>query len=521
MCARRRTADSDERGRGARPVDAEPPATTRPRPGAASNRYRATATRVPELTDAAGAAHVRDAGSDGASLVARRDSSYRSGRSSSRGAETCRSTTRTRAAKSPSSVPPLRRLPDGEEAIRAGSRGKVSAFPGMGVRPGVDVWVATPLGVVRYSDAEVDIDVAPWTGRASRSPSPWRQAELHRQPARRSARTGDCRATRRRARTTSSIAQRERLAVATARRRHLAGPRELVRACANRSDAAARRLGAKGARATPDELGDVASAHVEPGGARGPRARTARAQGPETRALSTARCSAQLAPPTQKWKRRLQLRHSLTPLPRAASVLLSGERMRMSAGKTLGLTGSRRQASWPAVLRRWRDPARADEPMKVGEPRVMSEPGEVTDVVDAFDGDDLFDLHLTLGYQVLVEDARTSAARPPSNADESRAVDGRLHRVEHERREYDENTSRLNTAPTSGSTTTSRSTSGCRSSSPTIASSPISTAARRSRTSCSRAGPTDPGGTLFSTPLQVAAAQRHRVPGASASTSAS
>ena len=39
----------------------------------------------------------------------------------------------------------------------------------------------------------------------------------------------------------------------------------------------------------------------------------------------------------------------------------------------------------------WAGAARADEPMKVGEPRVMSEPGEVTDVVDAFDGDDVFD----------------------------------------------------------------------------------------------------------------------------------
>src|SRR5262249_829826 len=32
-------------------------------------------------------------------------------------------------------------------------------------------------------------------------------------------------------------------------------------------------------------------------------------------------------------------------------------------------------------------------------PRILAEPGEVTDVVDAFDGDDVFDLHLSLGYQ--------------------------------------------------------------------------------------------------------------------------
>lgn len=44
-------------------------------------------------------------------------------------------------------------------------------------------------------------------------------------------------------------------------------------------------------------------------------------------------------------------------------------------------------------------PARADEPVKATEPRVLEEPGEVTTVVDAFDGDDPFDLHITLGYQ--------------------------------------------------------------------------------------------------------------------------
>lgn len=42
---------------------------------------------------------------------------------------------------------------------------------------------------------------------------------------------------------------------------------------------------------------------------------------------------------------------------------------------------------------------RADEPRKVTEPRVLKEPAEVTQVVDAFDDDDPFDLHLTLGYQ--------------------------------------------------------------------------------------------------------------------------
>ena len=44
-------------------------------------------------------------------------------------------------------------------------------------------------------------------------------------------------------------------------------------------------------------------------------------------------------------------------------------------------------------------PVRADEPRQAGEPRIMSEPGEITNVIDAFDGDDVFDLHLSLGYQ--------------------------------------------------------------------------------------------------------------------------
>lgn len=35
----------------------------------------------------------------------------------------------------------------------------------------------------------------------------------------------------------------------------------------------------------------------------------------------------------------------------------------------------------------------------MGEPRVFSEPSEITQVVDAFDEDDPFDLHLSLGYQ--------------------------------------------------------------------------------------------------------------------------
>ena len=48
--------------------------------------------------------------------------------------------------------------PGGEEAIRL-SYGKVTAFPGGGVRPGAEVWVATPLGVVRFNDANLEVTV--------------------------------------------------------------------------------------------------------------------------------------------------------------------------------------------------------------------------------------------------------------------------------------------------------------------------------------------------------------------------
>jgi hypothetical protein len=44
-------------------------------------------------------------------------------------------------------------------------------------------------------------------------------------------------------------------------------------------------------------------------------------------------------------------------------------------------------------------PARADEPHKVSEPSVLREPAEITQVPDAFDDDDPFDLHLSLGYE--------------------------------------------------------------------------------------------------------------------------
>ncbi|MDB4998530.1 MAG: hypothetical protein JWM74_5962, partial [Myxococcaceae bacterium] len=43
--------------------------------------------------------------------------------------------------------------------------------------------------------------------------------------------------------------------------------------------------------------------------------------------------------------------------------------------------------------------ARADEPVAAKEPRLLSETGENTTVIDAFDGDDPFDLSLMLGFE--------------------------------------------------------------------------------------------------------------------------
>src|SRR5579859_2606718 len=51
-------------------------------------------------------------------------------------------------------------------------------------------------------------------------------------------------------------------------------------------------------------------------------------------------------------------------------------------------------------------PATADEPVGAREPHLMSETAEVTSVVDAFDGDDPFDLNLVLGFTQSWEHAK-------------------------------------------------------------------------------------------------------------------
>jgi hypothetical protein len=86
--------------------------------------------------------------------------------------------------------------------------------------------------------------------------------------------------------------------------------------------------------------------------------------------------------------------------------------------------------------------AHAEEPRKVSEPSVLREPSEVVQVVDAFDDDDLFDLHLSLGYQSTWTSAkilRESSLSDPGFSD------GGYSRANLNVAEYSQRVSRLNT----------------------------------------------------------------------------
>jgi hypothetical protein len=84
----------------------------------------------------------------------------------------------------------------------------------------------------------------------------------------------------------------------------------------------------------------------------------------------------------------------------------------------------------------------AEEPRKVSEPSVLREPSEVVQVVDAFDDDDLFDLHLSLGYQSTWKNA--SIMRESSLTDPGFS-DGGYSRANLNVAEYSQRVSRLNT----------------------------------------------------------------------------
>jgi len=84
----------------------------------------------------------------------------------------------------------------------------------------------------------------------------------------------------------------------------------------------------------------------------------------------------------------------------------------------------------------------AEEPRKVSEPSVLREPSEVVQVVDAFDDDDLFDLHLSLGYQSTWKSAKIMRESSLTDAGFS---DGGYSRANLNVAEYSSRVSRLNT----------------------------------------------------------------------------
>ena len=86
--------------------------------------------------------------------------------------------------------------------------------------------------------------------------------------------------------------------------------------------------------------------------------------------------------------------------------------------------------------------AAAEEPRKVGEPRVLAEPSEITQVVDAFDEDDDFDAHITLGYH---QTWRSAKIRRETFINQSGLAGGDFVPSNMNVAEYSETTSRLNT----------------------------------------------------------------------------
>jgi len=86
--------------------------------------------------------------------------------------------------------------------------------------------------------------------------------------------------------------------------------------------------------------------------------------------------------------------------------------------------------------------AAAEEPRKVSEPSVLREPSEVVQVVDAFDDNDLFDLHLSLGYQ---STWKTAKILRESSLIDAGFSDGGYTRANLNIAEYSQRVSRLNT----------------------------------------------------------------------------
>jgi hypothetical protein len=148
--------------------------------------------------------------------------------------------------------------PGGDEAVRLSS-GKVTAFPGPGVRPGAEVWVATPLGVVRFNEAQIEIEVpgveaehlkvSVITGQATFVPAAGATLVPPREPD-----AGPL-----------VLAPGTTIAAGRPSAAPARWTRDLVAACVRRASAA-REAGQKVARAgqaNRTSLGDLAAAHVQ------------------------------------------------------------------------------------------------------------------------------------------------------------------------------------------------------------------------------------------------------------------
>src|SRR5687767_8597851 len=92
------------------------------------------------------------------------------------------------------------------------------------------------------------------------------------------------------------------------------------------------------------------------------------------------------------------------------------------------------------ALSLWARPSLADEPRKVSEPMVLREPAEIVQIVDAFDEDDLFDLHLSLGYR---STWKNSKIRRESSVLQPGLTTGGYTKANMNVAEYSETTSRL------------------------------------------------------------------------------
>lgn len=94
--------------------------------------------------------------------------------------------------------------------------------------------------------------------------------------------------------------------------------------------------------------------------------------------------------------------------------------------------------AWLAMVQH----AGADEPRAANEPRVLEETASITQVVDAFDGDDPFDVTLSLGYEY---DSRSAPVRRETSIDEPGLSTGGYVSDALNVAKYEESTSRLQT----------------------------------------------------------------------------